>query len=132
MAISINRVLGAVALAALLGAGCMQGAVQAHFHLPVTAHWGQAVLAPGDYKVKIMDLNSGPNQIIIQGEGKTFFAMVQNADDEALSKSNSLQLVKRDGTYFIKQYHSGYVGKTFSFNVPKGAVGATESISIGN
>jgi hypothetical protein len=124
--------MGAAALAALLGANCMQGAVQAHFHLPMTAHWGQAVLAPGDYKVKIMDLNSGPNQIVIQGEGKTFFARVDNADPEAVSNGNSLQLVKRDGQYFVKEYRSGYVGKAFSFHVPKGVSTAMESIESGN
>ncbi len=110
----------------------MQGAVQAHFHLPITAHWGQAVLAPGDYRVKILDLNDGPNQIVIQGEGKTFYAMVRNTGDESLSGASSLQLVKRDGAYFIKEYRSGYVGKTYSFSVPKSAEGATESIAIGN
>jgi hypothetical protein len=132
MNILMNRLLGSAALVALLGAGCMQGAVQAQFHLPMRAHWGQAILAPGDYRVKILDLNSGPNQIVIEGQGKTVFQMVQNTDPNALSDKSSLQLVKRDGEYFVKAYKSGYVGKTFRFGVPKAAVGATETVEIAN
>ena len=131
MSIMMNRILGAAALGALLGAGCMQGAVQAHFHLPVTAHWGQSVLAPGDYKIKIMDLSAGPNQVVIEGQGKTIYQMVKMTDLDPLAHKSSLQLVERNGQYFVQSYRSGDVGKIFSFSVPKGTSTVTAAVESG-
>ncbi|MBV8812593.1 MAG: hypothetical protein JO033_28300 [Acidobacteriaceae bacterium] len=53
MSVSMGRIVKFAALAAFVGAGLMQGAEQATFHLPFTAHWGHAVLEPGDYKLSL-------------------------------------------------------------------------------
>jgi hypothetical protein len=120
MGVSLNRLFGALALAGLIGAGSMQASVQAQFHLPVAAHWGSAILKPGDYKILIRDLRFGPNQVVIQGEeGKAMYAMPLAIDPTSASGHSSLQLVERNGTYFVKQYRSASEGKTFTFRVPK-------------
>ncbi len=51
--LSVNRIFNIAVLTAFAGAGLMQAAEQAAFHLPVTAHWGQVVLQPGDYKMSL-------------------------------------------------------------------------------
>lgn len=117
---STNRILGAAMLAVLFGAATMQASVQATFHLPVTTHWGQATLAPGDYKILVQDGQSNLRNVMIQGQGRTVFALPLVADSNSSSAAHShLELVERDGKYFIKEYCSQLEGKTYSFGVPK-------------
>jgi hypothetical protein len=119
MNVSMNRVVGLLAFAGLMGACSMHAAVQARFHLAVPTHWGNAVLAPGDYKIKVPDLNAGPNELIIQGEGGNVYEMPLAVDQATSSKPSSLLIVEQDGAYFVKEYRCGLAGKTFSFGVPK-------------
>jgi hypothetical protein len=116
---SIDRIFGLVTLAGLTGACLTQGAVQAHFHLPVTAHWGNAVLAPGDYKIKVTDDISGRHPVLIEGQGITIHELPAVVDEGGPAGHSSLELVEVRGDYFIKEYKSSLAGKTFSFLVPK-------------
>lgn len=115
-----NRFLGLAMLAVFLGVGTSQASVQATFHLPVATHWGKTVLAPGDYKLLVQDGQSNLRNVVIQGEGRTVFAMPLVADANASTAAHShLELVQRDGAYFIKEYCSQVEGKTYLFGVPK-------------
>ncbi len=116
---SINRILGITALSVLIGVGTSKASVQASFHLPVTTHWGRAVLAPGDYKLFVKDGAANSRNLMIQGEGRTVYAMPLVADSTIGERHSYLQLVERDGSYFIKEFCSRMEGKSYTFSVPK-------------
>jgi hypothetical protein len=113
-----GRIFGLVAVAGLMAAGS-QAAVQARFHLPVATHWGATLLAPGDYKIRILDQTSGRNQVVIEGFGHTTYEMPIAVDMQLTSSPSSLQLVEVGGSYFVKEYRSAFVGRTYTFGVPK-------------
>jgi len=132
MKASNTRILGLLALGLAVTASSQAG-VQAQFHLPVAAHWGQALLAPGDYKLLISDAASGFSRVVIQGEGGTVCAMPLVADPKASNGSASLLLVKREGNYFVREYRSEVDGKTCTFGIPKRlAPGKPISIELKN
>jgi hypothetical protein len=134
MTFPINRIFGFVMLAALAGACVSQAAVQARFHLPVTAQWGKTVLAPGDYKIVVLDdIASGRNQLVIEGEGKSLHELPVAVDLRPASSPSSLELIEVNGNYFVREYKSGFAGKTFTFGVPKQVASHhTKTVQIAN
>ena len=133
MSVSICRIFNLAALAAFVGTGLMQ-AGQATFHLPVTVHWGHAVLAAGDYRMSSIDSIAGEPQFLVTGAGKTVFEVPLLADIQNTSNSSYLRLRKIDGVYYINEFSSGPTGKVFSFSIPKESrheeVTRTEDISL--
>lgn len=134
MSFSINRIFGLVLLAGLAGACVSQAAVQARFHLPMTAQWGKTILTPGDYKIRVLDdITSGRNQIVIEGEGKSLHELPVAIDLRSASSPSSLELVEVNGNYFVREYKSGIAGKTFTFGVPKQTASRhTKTVQIAN
>ena len=116
---SISRILSITALAVFVAAGVMQGAQQPSFHLPFTAHWGKAVMTPGDYKVTLPAPSLGASTFQIFGSGNAFFALPQTSGEGELSRHGSLRLVEIDGQYFVRELSVGTTGKIFTFPVPK-------------
>ncbi len=120
MNISIGRVINFAALAAFVGTGLMQGAQQATFHLPFAAHWGHAVLEPGDYKIVLPSLSAGQPNFLVEGAHKTIFALPLLTDIQDNTSSRSyFKLSNINGDYFIRELSFGPGGKTFTFPVPK-------------
>ncbi len=124
MNVLTNRMSVFAMLAGLLGASSSQAAVQAQFHLPVAAHWGSTLLAPGNYTIEVKGFEpGGSKQVGVQGAGPAAWRMPVATDTEAISNSSSLQLVEVDGEYFVREYRAGSVGKTFTFGLPKHGAG---------
>ncbi len=119
MSVSMGRMVKFAALAAFVGAGLMQGAEQATFHLPFTAHWGQAVLEPGDYKMLLPAPSALRMELLVTGPHKTVFELPLITDVQHISNSSHLTLWKLDGDYFVRELSFGPSGKTFTFSVPK-------------
>ena len=119
MNFSISRIFASVALAGFIGAATSQAGVQAKFHLPMTAHWGIAVLAPGDYTLSVVNVNSGLKELMVQGEGHTMYLMPMGVDHNRSEGASFIQLVERNGNFFVRDFNSSVSGQTFSFNVPK-------------
>jgi hypothetical protein len=119
MSISIGRIINFAALAAFVGTGLMQGAQQATFHLPVTAHWGKAVLEPGDYKMMLPAPSAGQREFLVQGPRQTVLELPLVTDVQNISSSSHLKLYEVNGDYFIRELSFGPEGKTFTFSVPK-------------
>ena len=120
---SMNRILtlGLITMAAVVGTA--QAEVQAKFHLPFNAHWGQVTLPPGDYKISIPDGYRGTPKLTVAGHGKTGYVQPQVTEADRNSTTDPehsyLQFVKVNGAYFVTQYRSAAIGETFSFTVPK-------------
>jgi hypothetical protein len=117
MRFSLAHIFSVTALAALTGTASMQGAT---FHLSTPAHWGEVVLAPGDYKLSLPAPSLGRVAFRIEGAGQSVFAFpVSTNDAQSNSASSYLKLSEIDGAYFIREFSSGATGKTFTFAMPK-------------
>lgn len=106
------------ALAVTLSASTAK-AQQVTFKLPFEAHWGKAVLAPGDYSLTPQSVTSGIQVFTLTGSGKTYVMAPATISYGEPSDRSYLELVNRGGTYSIAKFSSGLTGKTFRFEVPK-------------
>ncbi len=116
-----GRAFSFAAVAAGLGILALQAsAQQAKFNLPVEAHWGSAVLEPGDYTVSLPQADSAAHIFHLFGDGHGSMVMPTTTEPKPITNHSYLELVKVDGTYYVREYKSGHTGKTFIFGVPKG------------
>lgn len=116
---SIARIITSAAFVALAGTGLMKGEEHATFHLPMAAHWGSVLLAPGDYSLSLPDLSIGDVALRVAGAGRTVYEMPSVIDRKETSNKSRLELWNIDGNYFIRELAYGPTGKTFTFFVPK-------------
>jgi hypothetical protein len=129
---SMKHIFGFGLLVMTVAAGAAQAEVQAKFHLPFGARWGEMTLAPGDYVMQLPEASLGVRQFTVTGDHKTGYVQPVVTDyHDALTNDSDrsyLQLVKVNGTYFVTKYRSGATGKLFSFAVPthKHKKGTTE------
>lgn len=94
-------------------------AQQGKFSLPVEAHWGNAVLEPGDYRILGPAPTSSIGVIYIYGGGKAQMALPAVSDTQKLSGHSYLRLINVGGTYVIREFSSGYTGHSYLFGIPK-------------
>ncbi len=119
---SMKRIFSFGIMTMTIAAGAAHAAVQAKFHLPFGARWGQMTLAPGDYKVLLPDRSLGSPQFVVKGDERTGYVQpIVTDNNNGLVNDSSrsyLQFVKVNGTYFVAKYRSGATGQVFSFAVP--------------
>lgn len=117
----LTRVLSLTAIAAGLGLTTVHAsAQQATFHLPFEAHWGRAVLEPGDYRLSLPMGESPSHLIHLRGAGKGSMFVPEATETQQFGSNRSyLKLVNVKGTYFVREYKSGPAGLLFTFSVPK-------------
>ena len=88
------------------------------FNLPFQAHWGQAVLEPGEYVVR---LSAGPSMypvIYVSGQGQTI--MVTPTTYGATESERSYLRIENVGqTHVIREFRAGVAGELFTFPIPK-------------
>jgi len=119
---SNNRLFGAATLAfGLALAVSHASANEATFKLPVLAHFGNAILPPGEYRMTVPSPITPINVIYLHGDGKVQATLPALTDTQELSDRSYLQLVNVGGTYFVAKYISGVSGKTYTFSIPKAA-----------
>ncbi|MBV8572880.1 MAG: hypothetical protein JO319_19830 [Acidobacteriaceae bacterium] len=91
----------------------------ASFHLPVQAHWGTAVLQPGDYRMVSPDLAFGQPTFVVRGADSGAFVIPLVTEASRVSKDCYLKLQQINGTYFVTEYLAGPAGTTYTFAAPK-------------
>ncbi len=120
---SINRILNIGLLLITAAAGAAYAEVQAEFHLPFEAHWGQLHLGSWRLQTGSPQISHGSPLFVVKGPEKTSLVMPMLTDYNGNSLSNPtksyMTLVKINGDYFVREYRSGSTGKTFSFGIPK-------------
>lgn len=125
-----NRMARISAMAFGLGLTALTlSAQQGNFNLPVKAHWGPAVLQPGEHIVRV-PYKSGQTLITLSTNGDTQMTMPLTAELIPQSNRNYLHLVKINGQYYVDVYQSGMTGKRYIFPKPKaphGSPGTEES-----
>jgi hypothetical protein len=116
-----GRILGLAALAVGLGVTATPAsAQQATFHLPFAAHWGPAVLEPGDYELSATVEWSAIHLIQVSQPGHSRRILPQSIDlPHGHLDRSSLELVNLNGAYFVRRYKSAFTGQVFTFSVPK-------------
>ena len=93
-------------------------AQQGDFNLPVQAHWGPAVLQPGEHTVRV-PYKTGQALVSLTTNGDTQMAMPLTAELIPQSNRNYLHLVKINGQYYVDVFQSGMTGKRYIFPKPK-------------
>jgi hypothetical protein len=108
------------ALAAAVGLGALQmSAQQGTFNLPVAAHWGNAVLQPGEHSVRIPIAPSGQKLVYLLSDRNTQMTVPLSSEPLTQSGRSYLHLVKINGTYYVDAYQSEINGAKFFFPKPK-------------
>ena len=122
MNLRMDRAFSLALLAGALGIGASvahAGNYKGSFNLPVEARWGLATLAPGQYTVTV-DAIYMPSVLQIRGEGKTVSVLAGPVNRlSSFEDRGRLKLVNINGTYVVKQFDAGLVGKSFVFPTPK-------------
>lgn len=107
-------------VAGLFGVSALQAeSVQARFHLAVAAYFGSSSLAPGDYRISLFEEQSGLKCVVIQSQNTRVEEFPLALQKDVPPGRSSLQLVKSDGNYFIREYRSQYTGRVYTFALPK-------------
>lgn len=89
-------------------------AQQGSFDLPVGAHWGTAVLEPGEYSLKI-PISNGQTILYLGSNEDTKMTIPLTTERVKESKRSYLHIVKVDGEYYVDTFESGLTGKRFIF-----------------
>lgn len=129
--------IAAFAVAALgIGAG-QANAAQGTFNLPFKAHWGQATLEPGHYKVHYDTPGAGFQIFSVTGNGQTQFVVPFVGNMQSNHGRSCLRLEHIGDTYYVREFDSDLAGMNYSFGVPKavrqltvGRAGGTSLLTI--
>ncbi len=116
-----NRALRISLFALAIGVTAMQAnAQQGTFDLPVSAHWGTAVLAPGKHTVRV-PIPMGQTYIYLESSGGSNTQIAVPTTIERTSNENRsyLHLTKVNGQYYVDEYRLGASGSNFFFPRPK-------------
>lgn len=129
---NISRVIRVTALAATLGLTAMQmSAQQGTFNLPVEAHWGHAVLEPGQHSVRIPLGTSGQQIAYLTSDKDTQMTVPLSSQPLTRANRSYLHLVKINGTFYVDAYQSATNGSKYFFARPKvKGAGAEEESTI--
>jgi hypothetical protein len=119
--LTISFALTALALGLTTTQASAQPVLKGTFELPAAAYWGDTLLQPGHYTIwmstEMRDIARVPT-IHLSGEGvtKTFMATSMPKRE---SGRNYLEVVDIDGTYVVRAFGAGLLGRSFAFGVTK-------------
>lgn len=103
-------------LSSLAGAETVRGT----FKLPVEAHWGKMVLAPGEYEF-VVDTDSLTRMITVRSKDSGWSRMVmsESLSDASSATGSSLMLAKSEEGMYVQTLYLNDVGVALNFAVPK-------------
>lgn len=122
-----NRMLLAIAGLAfagvLAGRATAQAAASGSFVLPFEAKWGDRVLSPGDYTLRVESAESAGNSVYFvtvapKGQRGQMIASMRDLGAKAGGR-NALIAVRSGGTYRIRTLRMPIAGLTLNFPAPK-------------
>lgn len=113
--------LAAIA-AALFSAG-NASAQQATFHLDRAAVWNGVTLPAGSYRLHMPQAGPVTNQFTLDSTTSRMFIVPMSVDAyggrSIPNGSDYLQLVRVNGTYYVRKYESKTKATAYYFNMPK-------------
>src|SRR5438045_1431436 len=95
-------------------------ATRGSFKLPVEAHWGKMVLAPGEYEFTISDGLSG-KMLTVRSKATGWSGMVMSTDasDLGSDKQTKLLLTKSESGVYVRALCLGNSGVMLNYGIPK-------------
>jgi len=121
-------------LSAVMLAGAFAGIASAQsqsyrgaFDLQFEARFGNTVLPPGHYTVSTID---GAKGVQIVGESKTVSILSTGYDVKPQAEKATMVFVDAGGTYTLRSYQSGLMGKALYFSVGKTPRGTVERAAV--
>jgi hypothetical protein len=94
-------------------------ALKGTFNLPFEAHWGTAVLQPGEYRMSIARQPSTLPVIYLTSQGKTVMVLVGSSRAIPESERSYLRIENIGQAHVIREFNSGVTGNQLIFLVPK-------------
>lgn len=89
------------------------------FTLPSTTHWGQSVLAAGDYSYSVDNVGPGALVLVRRSDGKDGFLVVANSYSASIApESDHIAMENRDGELFVSSLALRSVG-ILNFVIPR-------------
>lgn len=120
MKINFKRTLGIAGFAAAISLIALPlNAQQGRFNLPFEAHWGNAVLAPGAYRLNGPSITAPIGVLYISGNGITQMAVPAVTELGKDSDHSYLKVVNVGGVYVVREFVSGATGRNYTFGIPK-------------
>lgn len=120
MKINLRRTLSIAGFAAAISLIAFPlNAQQGRFNLPFEAHWGNAVLAPGAYRLNGPSISAPIGVLYISGNGTTQMAVPAITEFGKDSNHSYLKLVNVGGVYVVREFVSGATGRNYTFGIPK-------------
>jgi hypothetical protein len=138
MSFAKNCALSVSVLALAVGLGASQAnaqEVRGNFNLPFEAHWGNVVLQPGEYALRISTATSAAHPVMyISQEGRTVMVLA-GPSGRAESDRNYLKVDSVGRAHVIREFNSAVLGQRFTFSVPKSvskqvAIARNETVMI--
>jgi hypothetical protein len=127
--LNMKWTLSAVMLAGALAttASAQSQSYRGTFNLQFEARFGNTVLPPGNYSVSTID---GAKGVRIVGETKTVSILSTGYDVKPEAKKATMVFVDSNGTYTLRSYQSGLMGKALYFSVGKAQRGTSERAAV--
>jgi hypothetical protein len=120
--LQVNRafILTLVAGAAAIGASQAKAETYTGtFNLPVETYWGGAVLSPGEYSLVIEQGIVTPIIHLRDDDRQVASVLAGPAVNAKPSVGGRLLIANINGSYVVKQFDAGIIGKSFQFATPK-------------
>jgi hypothetical protein len=108
-------------LAGLTAVGASaQTITQATFTLPTQTYWNDVLLQPGEYTLTLDRSLAGIQMVHVRGEGASATFLTPAGSEESFGRS-CFKVDEVNGTYIIREFDSGLLGRSYRFRVSKAA-----------
>ena len=116
----LRAVLFAVCAVGMFSRVSKAETVHGTFKLPVEAHWGKMVLAPGEYEFTV-DMESAARVITIRSKNSGWSGMVlsESLSDISSAAGESLMLAKSEQGMYVQKLSLNEEGIAMNFAAPK-------------
>ena len=113
-------VLVALCAVSLLSIAGQAQTTHGRFKLPVEAHWGKMVLAPGEYEFTVSDALAG-RILTVRSKETGWSAMIMSSDASELGsdKETKLLLTKSETGTYVRALCLGDSGVKLNYGTPK-------------
>jgi hypothetical protein len=116
----LRAVLFVVCMVAMFSTVGNAETVHGTFKLPVEAHWGTMLLAPGDYEFRV-DTGSSGNIVTVRSLDSQWSGMAMSGSSSGggAKPGSGLTLTKSEGTTYVRALYLGDLGVELNFGTPK-------------
>lgn len=117
---AVRMVLFAVCAVCLLSDLSKAETVRGTFKLPVAAHWGKMVLAPGEYEF-VVDTSSATRIVTVTSKSTGWSGMIlaSAVDEGRISSASEMTIAASEGGTYVKTLYLNDAGVALEFSAPR-------------